>query len=60
MRGSVGYRSTLVAGRASEANRIAKVLEGGNIKIWSVVTDILGESSRNHREGWMKADPTFG
>jgi transposase len=41
------YRSTVVAERAAEANRIAKVLEGGNIKLASVVTDILGASSRD-------------
>ena len=37
----------MVAERAAEANRIAKVLEGGNIKLASVVTDILGVSSRD-------------
>ena len=47
LRELVTYRSTLIAERASEANRIAKVLEGGNIKLGSVVTDILGKSSRN-------------
>ena len=47
LRELVTYRRTLIAERASEANRIAKVLEGGNIKLSSVVTDILGKSSRN-------------
>ena len=47
LRELVAYRSTLVAARASEANRIAKVLEGGNIKLGSVVSDILGKSSRS-------------
>lgn len=47
LRELVAYRSTLVAERASEANRIAKVLEGGNIKLGSVVSDILGKSSRS-------------
>ncbi len=46
LRELVVYRSTLIAARASEANRIAKVLEGGNIKLGGVVTDILGKSSR--------------
>jgi len=46
LRELVGFRSTLIAERASEANRIAKVLEGGNIKLAGVVTDILGKSSR--------------
>lgn len=41
------YRGTVVAERVAEANRIAKVLEGGNIKLGSVVTDILGASSRD-------------
>ena len=47
LRELVQYRSTLIAERAAEANRISKVLEGGNIKLGSVVTDILGKSSRN-------------
>lgn len=46
LRELVRYRSTIVAERAAEANRIAKVLEGGNIKLGSVVTDMLGVSSR--------------
>ncbi len=46
LRELVQYRSTLIAERAAEANRISKVLEGGNIKLGSVVTDILGKSSR--------------
>lgn len=46
LRELVVYRSTLITERASEANRIAKVLEGGNIKLGGVVTDILGKSSR--------------
>jgi len=46
LRELVQYRSTMIAERAAEANRISKVLEGGNIKLGSVVTDILGKSSR--------------
>lgn len=46
LRELVQYRVSLVAERAAEANRIAKVLEGGNIKLGSVVSDILGVSSR--------------
>jgi transposase len=46
LRELVVYRSTWIAERASAANRIAKVLEGGNIKLGGVVTDILGKSSR--------------
>lgn len=46
----VTYRSTLNAERASESNRIAKVLEGGDIKRGTVVSDIPGTSSRNRLE----------
>src|SRR3954447_12484104 len=40
------YRTVLVRERAREANRIQKVLEGANIKLGSVATDILGVSGR--------------
>ncbi len=46
LRELVRYRITLVSERAAEANRIQKVLEGGNIKLGSVVSDILGKSGR--------------
>jgi transposase len=39
-------RSQLVAERARAANRVRKVLEGANLKLGSVVSDILGKSSR--------------
>lgn len=47
LREFVRYRQSLVEMRTSEANRLAKVLEGGNIKLHSAVTDVLGESSRD-------------
>ena len=40
------YRISLTRERAAEANRIQKVLEGGNIKLGSIVADILGKSGR--------------
>jgi len=46
LRELVQYRGTMIAERALEANRISKVLEGGNLKLASVVSDILGKSSR--------------
>jgi len=46
LREAVDYRTSLIQERAAEANRIQKVLEGANIKLGSVVTDILGKSSR--------------
>ena len=40
------YRKTLVEARAREVNRVQKVLEGANIKLASVATDVLGKSGR--------------
>lgn len=41
------YRKTLVQERASEINRLQKVLEGANLKLAAVATDILGKSGRD-------------
>jgi len=41
------YRTTLIQERANEVNRLQKVLEGANIKLASVATDILGKSGRD-------------
>jgi transposase len=41
------YRTTLIQERANEVNRLQKVLEGANIKLASVATDILGRSGRD-------------
>ena len=40
------YRRSLVEERSREANRIQKLLEGANIKLSSVATDVLGASGR--------------
>jgi transposase len=40
------YRTQLIRARADEANRIQKLLEGANLKLGSVATDILGVSGR--------------
>lgn len=42
----VRYRRSLVQERARELNRIQKVLEGANIKLASVISEIDGRSSR--------------
>jgi transposase len=39
------YRNSLVEERAREINRVQSVLEGANIKLGSVVSDISGKSS---------------
>lgn len=41
------YRTTLVQERAREVNRVQKLLEGANIKLASVVSDVLGVSGRD-------------
>lgn len=40
------YRSALVRERAREVNRLQKTLEGTNLKLGSVATDILGVTGR--------------
>lgn len=40
------YRTQLIRERASEVNRVQKTLEGANIKLSSVATDITGVSGR--------------
>ena len=44
------YRTSLVRERATVINRIQKTLEGANIKLASVATDILGKSGRQMLE----------
>lgn len=46
LRELVRYRISLVSERTAEANRIQTVLEGGNIKLGSVISDVLGKSGR--------------
>ena len=45
------YRRSLIEERARAVNRIQKVLEGANIKLSSVATDILGVSARAMLDG---------
>ena len=40
------YRRSLIQERAREVNRIQKVLEGANIKLGDVASDVLGASGR--------------
>src|SRR5260370_12623253 len=44
------YRTSLVRERAAEINRIQKTLEGANIKLGDVASDILGVSARRMLE----------
>ena len=46
LRELVRYRRSMIEERAREANRIQKVLEGANIKLGVVATNVLGVSGR--------------
>src|SRR6184192_3045471 len=45
------YRTAVVRERATEANRLQKTLEGANIKLGDVASNILGQSARQMLEG---------
>lgn len=47
LRDLVRYRTKLIQQRSSEINRVQKVLEDANIKLGSVVSDVMGASSRD-------------
>ncbi len=47
LRELVRYRRSIIEERASQHNRIQKVLEGANIKLGSVVSDVMGVSARD-------------
>ncbi|MEO0561519.1 MAG: IS110 family transposase [Chloroflexota bacterium] len=47
LRDMVRYRTKLIQARSSEVNRVQKVLEDANIKLASVVSDIMGVSARD-------------
>lgn len=47
LRELVRYRRSVVEERSREANRLQKVLEGANIKLGSVASDVLGRSGRD-------------
>lgn len=43
----VRYRRSIIDERARQHNRIQQVLDGANIKLGSVVSDIMGVSARD-------------
>lgn len=55
------YRTSLVRERSAEVNRLQKTLEGANIKLASVATDVLGRSGREMLHALVEgsADPTI-
>lgn len=44
------YRTSLIRERSAEVNRLQKVLEGANIKLASVASDVMGVSARQMLE----------
>jgi transposase len=56
LREVVRYRRSIIEERTREVNRIQKVLEGGNIKLSSVASNILGVSARNMLEAIIKGE----
>jgi transposase len=50
------YRKTLVEARAREVSRVQKVLEGANIKLAAVATDVLGKSGRAMLEALLAGE----
>lgn len=61
LRELVRYRKSLINERAREVNRLQKVLEGANIKLSSVASDVLGASGRSMIEAIIHGidDPAF-
>jgi transposase len=51
------YRKSLTEERAREINRLGKMLEGANIKLTSVVENVLGKSSRKLLEAALVGTP---
>ncbi len=54
LRELVRYRRGLIQQRADVVNRIQKVLEGANIKLSAVATDVLGVSGRSMLEAIVR------
>lgn len=54
------YRTSLVRERSAEVNRLQKVLEGANIKLAAVATNIMGKSGREILAALVEgfSDPT--
>lgn len=50
------YRKSLVEERAREINRLEKMLEGANIKLSSVATDLTGKTSRTLLNALVEGD----
>jgi transposase len=54
------YRTALMQERAAEVNRLQKTLEGANIKLAAVATDVLGKSGRQILEALVAGGTAAG
>ena len=55
LRELVRYRRTLINERADVVRRIQKVVEGANIKLGDVASDVMGVSGRAMLWHWRRA-----
>lgn len=56
LRELVRYRTSLVREHTSEVNRLQKTLEGANIKLAAVASDIMGKSARQMLEALLNGE----
>jgi transposase len=56
LRELVRYRTSLIQERTAAANRLQKVLEGANVKLASVASDVLGRSGREMLEALVAGE----
>jgi transposase len=56
LRELVRYRTKLIQDRTQEINRVQKVLEDANLKLTSVVSDVMGLSAREMLQGLMAGE----
>jgi transposase len=56
LREIVRYRRSIIEERTREVNRLQKVLEGGNIKLSSVASNVLGVSGRHMLEAMINGE----
>jgi transposase len=60
LRALTRYRTALMQERAAEVNRLQKTLEGANIKLAAVATDVLGKSGRQILEALVAGSTEAG
>jgi transposase len=56
LRDLIRHRTNFIRERANLVNRVQKVLEGGNIKLASVVSDVMGVSARTILDAIVKGE----